>query len=146
MERLEDILLRFLQEDGPFAQVFSVEDLDGVQHHFNVHRGLRLARESGDLRLVSLAESGITVEVLRAGYTDLDEDYAMTTDTGQPALFVPHHGKDLCIDGTHRLFKAAMLGQKEILAYFLTERQTELIKIATLTPEQGIDWGQRGKA
>ena len=147
MERLADILARLVAEEGGlFAQVFSVEDTSGVQHHFNATKGMRIARESGDLRMVSLTKSGITPEAVRAGYTDLDEAYAMTTDTGQPVLFVPHNGMDLCIDGHHRLFRAATLGQEAIPAYFLTQEQAEAITILTLPPEQGLDWGQRAKA
>ncbi len=147
MERLADILTQLLaQEGGLFAQVFSVEDPDGVQHHFNATKGMRLARQSGDLRQVSLAASGFTPEAVRAGYTGLDEAYAMTTDTTRPILFIPHHGRHLCIDGWHRLFKAAVLGQPEISAYFLTPAETDAIKILTLPAEQGIDWGQKAKA
>jgi hypothetical protein len=147
MESLEDILGRLLtQEGGLFAQVFSVEDITGIQHHFNATKGMRIARESGEPRMVSLVKSGITPETVRAGYTGLDEAYAMTTDTRLPVLFVPHNGKDLCIDGWHRIFRAASVGQEWIPAYFLTEEQTESIKILTLPPEQGFDWGQRAKA
>ena len=145
MERLEDILLRLMQEEDLFAQIFSTEDEDGTQHFFNVAKGLRIARESGDLRLVSLAESGITADVLRDDYTNLNEAYAMTTDTSRPILFVPHKGRDLCIDGYHRLFRAAVIGQEEIPAYFLTEEQAKAIRIITLPPDQGINWGQRRK-
>ena len=147
MERLTDVLARLISEEGGlFAQVFSVEDTTGIQHHFNATKGMRIARESGDLRMVSLVESGITPEAVREGYTDLDEAYAMTTDTSQPVLFVPHNGKDLCIDGWHRLYRAATIGQEEVPAYFLTPEQAETIKILTLPPEQGFDWGQRRKA
>ena len=145
MERLTDIIARLLQEEDLFAQVFATEDEDGTQTHFNVEKGLRIAREHGDLRMVSLKESGITVDFIREDYTNLNETYALTTDTSQPILFVPHHGKDLCVDGWHRIFHAAFIGQEEIPAYFLTEEQTETIKIITLPPGQGIDWGQRRK-
>jgi hypothetical protein len=117
-----------------------------MQYHFNATKGLRIARESGILRMVSLEQSGITVETVRSGYTGMDESYALTTDTSQPILFVPHNGRDLCIDGHHRLLHAAFIGQDEIPAYFLNEHQAGSITILTLPPEQGIDWGQRRKA
>lgn len=33
MERLSDILARLVQEEDLFAQVFAMEDPDGIQHH-----------------------------------------------------------------------------------------------------------------
>src|SRR5947209_2191347 len=110
MEHISDIVARLLTTEDLFAQVFSMEDPDGAQFHFNATLGMRIAREQCDLRIISLSASGITAETVRANYTNLDEAYAMTTDTTQPILFVPHHGKHLCIDGHHRIYKAAVLG------------------------------------
>jgi hypothetical protein len=147
MERLAEILTRLLQaEGGLFAQIFSVEDPDGTQYHFNASMGMCIARATGQPSMVSLKSSGITPEAIRANYTDLNEAYAMTTDTSRPILFVPHNGDALCVDGHHRLYKAAVLGQAEIPAYFLTQKQAEAITILTLPPGQGLDWGQRAKA
>ncbi len=86
-------------------QVFSTETEEGVQYHWNVTKGLRLARERGVVHVVSLTQMGVTRERIRAQYDGLNEAYALTTDLSHPIVFVPLEGKDKLVDGWHRLVR-----------------------------------------
>src|SRR5690349_13797913 len=101
-------------------QVYSMEDNEGWQWHWNVAEGWRIAEARGEIFTVSLLELGVNVERIRRQYDDMDEAYALTTDLSKPLLFVPFREKCQLIDGWHRLFKAAFFGVDELLAFFLT--------------------------
>lgn len=123
-------------------QIYSLEDVQGWHHHYNVTAGLRLAESRGGLTFFSPSEHSITVETIRAAYVDLDVRHALTTDLSRPLLFVTLRGKSQLADGWHRLYKAVVTGQRLLPAYALTERESESILALRLPPGKGIDWGQ----
>ncbi len=129
-----------------FDEVYSTEDNDGTQYHWNVTKGLRLAKSKGVVHTVSLSQMGVTMERIRAQYEGMNEFYAMTTDLTKPILFVPLKGEDQLIDGWHRLFHACFLGVDELPAFILTQEEADSCLLCTLPPEHGLDWGQRAKA
>ena len=124
-------------------QVYSFEAKDGWQYHWSITEARERAEARGELFTVSLSEMGATPDFIRRQYDGLDEAYALTTDLSQPLLFVPFCGKSQLIDGWHRLFKAAILGVDEMLAYFLTEEEADAVLVCKLPPGQGLNWGQR---
>jgi hypothetical protein len=126
-------------------QVYSMEDNEGWQWHWNVSEGRRLAEARGELVTISLSELGVTAERIRRQYDGLNEAYAMTTDLSEPLLFIPFSEKCQLIDGWHRLLKAALLGVDVMLAYILTQEEADNILVLKLPPGQGVDWGQKSK-
>lgn len=58
-------------------QVYSMEDDEGAQWHWNVAEGRRIAEACGELCTVSLQELGVTVERIRKQYDGMDESYAL---------------------------------------------------------------------
>lgn len=131
--------------ENPFDQVFSTETEEGVQYHWNVTKGLRLARERGVIHVVSLTQMGVTLEGIRAQYDGLNEAHALTTDLSHPLVFAPLEGKDKLVDGWHRLFHAAVLGVDELPAYILTQEEADNCLLCKLPSEHGMDWGQKAK-
>jgi hypothetical protein len=129
-----------------FDEVFSTEDLQGVQYHWNVTKGRKLAEKRGEVHIISLSQMGVTIERIRQQYDGMNEFYALTTDISKPLLFVPLKGEDQLLDGWHRLFHAAFLGVDELPAYILTQEEADSCLMFTLPPEHGIDWGQKSKA
>jgi hypothetical protein len=88
-------------------------------------RAYGLARDPGSRRhAISLIGPG----------PDFSPEYAMTTDPGEPVILATltspggEPAGPLLIDGTHRLYKAAMTGQAEIPALVLTAAETLLIR------------------
>ena len=63
-----------------FDEVFSTEDLEGVQYHWNVTKGQRIAEARGEVHIISLSQMGVTMERIRAQYDGMNEVYALTTD------------------------------------------------------------------
>jgi hypothetical protein len=70
-----------------------------------------------------------------------DRDYAMTTDLARPVIIatvpVPDGGPPapLLIDGTHRLYKAAVTGREHLPSLWLTPEETLAVRHpATLGP------------
>ena len=131
--------------ENPLDQVFSTETDAGVQYHWNVTQGIRLAQKRGIVHIVSLSQMGVTIESIREQYDGMNELYALSTDLSLPIAFVPLEGKDKLVDGWHRLFKAAVMGIDELPAYILTQEEADSCLICKLAPEQGIDWGQKTK-
>lgn len=129
-----------------FDEVFSTEDLEGVQYHWNVTKGRKLAEERGEVHIVSLSQMGVTIERIREQYDGMNELYALTTDLSKPLLFVPLKGEDQLIDGWNRLFHACFLGVDELPAYILTQAEADSCLLCTLPPEHGINWGQKSRA
>lgn len=123
-------------------EIFSYEDSQGLQYHWNVTKGRRLAEARNDVRLFSLTDHGITIPFIHSQYTNLDETYALTTDLMRPILFIPIGDKVCLADGWHRLFRAAVEGVDILPAYFLTEEEASTVLICTLPPGEGLDWGQ----
>lgn len=123
-------------------QIYSLEDEQGWQYHWNVTEGLRLAQSRGGLLLFSPAEHDITLEVIRSAYIGLNELYALTTDLSRPLLFVRLNGQSQLADGWHRLFRAVVTGASCLPAYVLTEAESEAILVFRFPPGQGLDWGQ----
>jgi hypothetical protein len=123
-------------------QVYSMEDDDGTQYHWNATKAERLGKAGNRLFAFSLSEAGITPEKILSQYPDLDEVHALNSDLSKPLVFVPFAVKDQLVDGWHRLYKASLLGVDEMLAYFLTDEQAEQCLIVKLPPGQGVDWGQ----
>ncbi len=123
-------------------QIYSLEDEQGWQYHWNVTRGMELAQVCSSLTFFYPEEEGLTVEVLRLAYVGLDESYALTTDVTRPLLFLHLHGKMQLVDGWHRLFKAVTLGIPCLPAYVLSEEEAETILMLKLPPGAGLNWGQ----
>jgi hypothetical protein len=145
-------MLHIMRPDGAVIQiqnltdqVYSMEDEEGWQWHWNVAEGRRIAEAHGEVFTVSLSELGVTVERIRHQYDDMDEQYALTTDLSEPLLFVPFREKCQLIDGWNRMFKAAFFGVDVLLAYFLTQEEADSILVLKLPPGQGVDWGQKAK-
>jgi hypothetical protein len=128
-----------------FDEVFSTEDLEGTQYHWNVTKARRIAEKRGEVHIVSLSQMAATMERIREQYDGMNEVYALTTDLTKPLLFVPLKGEDQLLDGWHRLFHAAFLGVDELPAYILTQEEADRCLMFILPPEHGIDWGQKGK-
>lgn len=142
-------MLRMVREDGTVLdmgslsdQVYSMEDEEGWQYHWSVTAALQLGKQHDRLRVFSLSDADITPERILSQYPDLDEVYALNTDISRPLLFVMFKGKDQLIDGWHRLYKAALMGVDDLLAYFLTQEQADLCLVCKLPPGEGWDWGQ----
>ena len=123
-------------------QVYSMEDDDGWQWLWNATKAERLGRENNRAFVFSLHDAGITPDTILAQYPDMDEVYALNTDITKPLTFVPFRGKDQLVDGWHRLYKAALMGMDDMLAYFLTQEEADACLIVKLPPGQGLDWGQ----
>ena len=88
-------------------------------------RAYGLARDPGSGRhAISLIGPG----------PDFNPDYAMTTDPDEPVILATLAGPGgepagpLLIDGSHRLYKAAVTGRAEIPAFVLTVAETLLIR------------------
>jgi hypothetical protein len=122
--------------------VFSYQDDQGWQYHWNITKARNLAEARDDLKPISLKDYGITVEFIRSQYTNLDEAHAMTADLSNPLLFLPLEGKVCLADGWHRLYRAAVEGIDVLPAYFLTQEEVDDVLICTLPPGKGLDWGQ----
>ena len=129
-----------------FDEVFSTEDLQGTQYHWNVTQGRAIAEKRGVVHTVSLSQMGVTIERIREQYDGMNEFYALTTDLTKPLLFVPLKGEDQLVDGWNRLFHAAFLGVDELPALILTQEEADRCLMCTLPPEHGIDWGQKSRA
>ena len=125
-----------------FDELFSTEDNDGTQYHWNVTQGLKIAARRGDLLTISLSQMGATLERIRTQYDGMNEVYAMDTDLTKPLLFIQRDAGEQLVDGWHRVFKAAYLGVDELSAYVLTPEEGAECLIFTLPPGQGKDWGQ----
>lgn len=123
-------------------QVFSLEDESGTQFHWSVRVARDLAERFCSVERISLSALGVTLELLRRHYPDLDEEYALTTDLTQPVLFVPFRDQIQLIDGFHRLAHACVLGREWMPAYILTLPLADVALLLTLPPGQGIHWGQ----
>ncbi len=135
-----------LSIENLFDEVFSTEDLQGTQYHWNVTKGRRIAEKRGEVHIVSLSQMGATIERIREQYDGMNEFYALTTDLSKPLLFVPMGEEQQLIDGWNRIFHAAFLGVDELPAYILTQEEADSCLLCTLPPEHGIDWGQKAKA
>jgi len=148
-EEIQEVLLRALvflastsTEPGSMTdQVFALEDETGTQHYWNASAGLRLARRKAQVLSVSLRQMGVTLEQLRERCSDLDEEYARSTDIRVPLLFVPLGGTVQLIDGCHRLYKALSTGIDVLPACLLTQEEADSILMLTLPPDQALDWG-----
>ena len=129
------LILRLRASD----QVYSFEDGDGVEYHWNASMGMRLIEANPrETVIFSLVECEATEERIKERYPEIDEHAAMQADLTMPLLFVPHRGKVQCVDGWHRMWKAATLGMPELPAYVLTEAEANMILIAQLEPGKGI--------
>ena len=57
---------------------------------------------------------------------DVDKEWAMRKISNEPIIIAKRDdGKFEILDGKHRLFRAKMCGQKQIEAYFFTEKELE---------------------
>ena len=137
-----EIAGRLVRLGSLLDQVYSLEDEQGWQHHWNVTEGLRLAEFRGGLTFFAPAEHGITVEEIHTAYVGLNERHAMTTDLSRPLLFVTLRGRTQLADGWHRLYKAVVTGNQLLTAYVLTEAESEAVMVLRLPPGKGVDWGQ----
>ena len=126
-------------------QVYTMNDDDGWQWHWNATKAERLGRKNRRLFVFSLSEAGITPERILSQYPDLDAEYALNTDISCPLVFIPFGGKDQLVDGWHRLYLAALMGVDELLAYFLTQEEADACLIARLPPGRGFALGPTGK-
>ncbi len=126
------------------GQVYSLDDDEtDTQFHWSVTLALRLGKQNHRLQTFLLSEAGMTPERILQSYPDLDEVYALNTDLSKPLVFVSLRGKDVLIDGWHRLYLASLTGVDELLAYFLTEDEGNECLLFRLPRERAIHWGQR---
>lgn len=134
------MLLRPTESNALFVtwwddQVYSMTDAaTGEQWFWNASAGMRLAEVRGEMVAISLQELGVTVEMLRQQYPELDEAYALTTNIARPLLFVPYKGNLQLIDGWHRMFHALVDGRDLLPAYILTSQEMTQILIYYLQP------------
>jgi hypothetical protein len=127
-------------------EIFSYEDSQGFQYHWNITMGRRIAEVRNEVRFFSLKDHGINIPFIHSQYTNLNEAYALTTDLKRPILLIPIGDKVCLADGWHRLFRAAVEGIDIMPAYFLTEEEASTVLICTLPPGEGLDWGQPNPA
>ncbi len=133
---------------------FSMQDIDGWQYHWNVTRATQIAELSCNLFRFRPADFGLTLDLVKEQYPDMDAAYAMTTDLSRPLLLtlfvrqlagVDEPNTLQLLDGWHRLYKALLTGVEYLPAYLLTQEQSELVLFAKMPPGKGIDWGQNKK-
>jgi hypothetical protein len=110
---------------------------DGTTYHWNASEGRRLAERRGEVLAFRPADFGIDLAHIRSRYQGLDEAYALFTDLSEPLLFAPFKGRDLLLDGWHRLFKAVALGVEMLPAYQLTQEEADSVLLGT-TPAGAI--------
>ena len=147
MNRPKSVLLDgkplMIEAEVLLSQVYSLDDDEtGTQFHWSVALALRLGRQNNRLQTFLLSEAGMTPERILQSYPDLDEVYALNTDLTEPLVFVSLRGKDVLIDGWHRLYLASLTGVDELLAYFLTEDEGNECLLFRLPKEHALDWGQ----
>lgn len=139
---------------SPSDESFSMQDTDGWQYHWNVTRARQIAEQSGNLFRFRPADFGLTLDLVKEQYPDMDEEYAMTTDLNRPlllTLFVRHLAVAnepntlQLLDGWHRLYKALLTGVEHLPVYLLTLEQSESVLFAKMPPGEGIDWRQSEK-
>jgi hypothetical protein len=137
--------LELLRPDGQivhlgsaFDQVFSYDTEDGWQYHWSVSEARKRAEATGVLAEISLSETGMTRELIRSLYPDLDERRALTRDLTQPLLFLPFYGQHVLIDGWHRTYKALLTGVDVLPCYLLSERDRDACLIIALPPGQTL--------
>lgn len=133
--------LELLRPDGQTVylgsaldQVFSYDTEDGWQYHWSVAEARKRAEATGVLAKISLSETGMTKELIRSLYPDLDEKRALTRDLTQPLLFLPFYGQFVLIDGWHRTYKALLTGVDILPCYLLSEQDTKACLIIALPP------------
>ncbi|MES2464663.1 MAG: hypothetical protein V4671_29220 [Armatimonadota bacterium] len=119
-------------------QVYSFEDEDGWQYHWNVSEGMRLAKARGELLTFSPREHGITLGEIERRYPELDVEHALHADLSEPLLFVPFNGKSQLADGWHRMYKAVLTGRDELLVYHLTQEEADSCLLCVLPPGRGL--------
>ena len=113
-----------------YDQVYDFEDGAGTRYRWDVGRALQMAQARGDLLTFCPADHGITLDEIRERHRNLNERYAMTTDTRRPVLFVQMpSGEHQLIDGWHRLFRAIATGVQELPAYLLTNEEAAAVRI-----------------
>lgn len=101
---------------------------DGMMRAWDVTEGNRLAATDHKLMLFPLDYHQVTPEKVRGFYPELNGAYALSTDLTRPLLFIPFFGQCLMIDGWHRLYKAAVLGLKDLPMYELTQEEADTAK------------------
>lgn len=132
---------------SPFDQVYSmVDNTDGWQYCWSVAEATNRARIKADLVMFSLSEAGITPDVIRSLYEEMDEARAMSRDLSVPVLFIPFKERHQLIDGWHRLFKAAMIGVDMLPALILSQEDADASLILKQPPEQPFGWYQDKQA
>src|SRR5579863_7601163 len=99
-------------------QVFEFHDAeDGNTYWWHATEGRRLAEARGaESQWLDLLEAGFTPESVRCLFPDLDFAKARALPMStlySPLLFVPHRGKHVLIDGSHRLYRAICAGVPE---------------------------------
>ncbi|MGC4044735.1 MAG: hypothetical protein QM758_13160 [Armatimonas sp.] len=112
-------------------QVFTFVDAEGGQWHWNASEGMRIALASGREPLAFYpTDHGLDIPQLQSQYTDLDLEYALTTDLTKPILFIPFwDGTHVLIDGWHRLAHAVLKGVPYLLAHELTPEEAAQVLV-----------------
>src|SRR2546430_2590732 len=108
-------------------QVYTHEADDGTFRAWDATQGNEIASDGRSPTLFDLIEHGVTPDLVKKLYPDIDEDHAMTTDLDRPLLSIPFFGTILFIDGWHRLWKAAHLNVPQMLMYELTQAEADSI-------------------
>lgn len=113
---------------NPLGQIFSWHDDDGLLTLFDVSAGMQIVYDEKVTLEINEVED--MVKIIESKQGDIDIEYAeglTASDLSMPLLVVPHKGKDLLIDGYHRLWRLVDDGTERVLIYFLTEEQTAKI-------------------
>lgn len=119
-------------------QVYSFQDEEGWQYHWSVNEARKRAEANAELVTISLSEAGMTVDLARKLYPDLDATYALTTDLSKPLLFVPLGEECVLIDGWHRTLKALLTGVDVLPCYVLSPEDEAASRILVLPPGKGL--------
>lgn len=71
------------------------------------------------------------------GFTDIDKDYAMNTDTNKPVIFVEMlPGESALVDGNHRVWKGIATDLTQMKGYRLNFDQ----QLGFVTEKRMYDW------
>lgn len=124
----------------PTDQVYSFEDMQGTEWHWNASLGMRLIElVPRETKLFYPSDHGIDLAHLRKRYPDIDESYAAKADLSRPILFVPFHdGTSVLVDGWHRLWRAVSEQVEFLPFYELTPEEANVCLIAQLPAGKGV--------
>lgn len=124
----------------PTDQVYSFEDSQGIEWHWNASLGMRLVElVPREPKLFYPNDHGIDLAHLRQRYPDINESHAAKADLSRPILFAPFHdGTSVLLDGWHRLWRAVSESVESLPCYELTPQEANVCLIAQLPAGKGV--------